>query len=350
MEFLLKKVDQAEKWNDFVQKNALDNGLLQSWEWGEFQQSLGKKIWFWQVEKNNKILAASLVVEDALALQQKTLDVLRGPVFKQGLALEEKKELWLFWQQALFKKARERGAMVARVDFAFPYQQKQELPLKQSNWRRYFRDIEPRSTLVLALQPSVEELFASFKPKHRYNIRLAQRKGVTIQRVDARQEKWQQEWWRLTQLTSQRNKFAVHPFSYYQKFFFSSVPYDLFFAFYQEKPIAAILVAYFRQQAIYLHGASDYAYRRLMAPYLLQWQAIQRAREKGILAYDFGGVKSAVEESSSQKNWEGITRFKKGFCPRQPNQEFLGVWVKPCRPFIFSLYSFLWKTRKILKK
>jgi len=80
---------------------------------------------------------------------------------------------------------------------------------------------------------------------------------------------------------------------------------ELFVAIYNKKIIVANIVMFYKETAIYLHGASDYQYRNLMAPYLLQWQQILEAKERGCSEYDFWGI--------DEKKWPGVTRFKRGF-------------------------------------
>ena len=48
-----------------------------------------------------------------------------------------------------------------------------------------------------------------------------------------------------------------------------------------------------------------------MAPHLLQWRQIQKAKELGFKYYDFWGV--APDKASDNHPWTGITRFKKSF-------------------------------------
>ena len=83
-----------------------------------------------------------------------------------------------------------------------------------------------------------------------------------------------------------------------------------------------------------------------MASYLLQWQAIKDSKEKGFSFYDFGGVHSDNEKSSSQKSWKGISRFKFGFKPEADVQEFLGLFEFPVNKFDYFMYKII---RRIIK-
>ena len=81
-------------------------------------------------------------------------------------------------------------------------------------------------------------------------------------------------------------------------------------AYYEDKPIAANLVTFYGDAATYLHGGTEHSHRNLMAPYLLQWETIQEAKQRGLHWYDLGG---AAVTRGKIKEWAGITRFKEGF-------------------------------------
>jgi lipid II:glycine glycyltransferase (peptidoglycan interpeptide bridge formation enzyme) len=74
--------------------------------------------------------------------------------------------------------------------------------------------------------------------------------------------------------------------------------------------IAANLMVFYGDTATYLHGASNYAFRALMAPNLLQWNLIQEAKKRGFKYYDFHGI---APNENPKHPWAGVTRFKKGF-------------------------------------
>ena len=104
---------------------------------------------------------------------------------------------------------------------------------------------------------------------------------------------------------------------------------------YQDKIIAANLVAFFGDWCAYLYGASDYDERDKMATYLLQWETIKMAKREGKKYYDFWGV--------DEKKWPGVTRFKTGFAPNEKITEYVGAYD--------SSYGFLWyNLYKIIKK
>ena len=105
------------------------------------------------------------------------------------------------------------------------------------------------------------------------------------------------------------------------------------------------MIVFGNDTATYLFGASDYEYRNLMAPHLLQWQAIKDAKDKDLWFYDFWG---AAPEGSEGKlsQWAGFTRFKKGFSPELELTEYIGTYEKIFSPVKLGLYKFLRQTFK----
>jgi len=108
---------------------------------------------------------------------------------------------------------------------------------------------------------------------------------------------------------------------------------EIFLAKYKNKIIAANLLVFFGKRATYLHGGADYKYRKVMAPHLLQWTQIQEAKKRGYDEYDFWGI--------DEKNWPGLTRFKKSF----QGEEFEYPQGKD-----FLLRDFWYKLYRLIKK
>ena len=123
----------------------------------------------------------------------------------------------------------------------------------------------------------------------------------------------------------------------------------LYVAEYNNKIIAANLVVFYGDTAIYSHGATDDEYRNVMAPYLLQWQAILDAKEKGCKLYDFGGVKTGDRRQATwdRNSWKGITRFKLGFSPQTQPIEFSGSYDIVIDKFKYASYLLFQKMKSI---
>ena len=121
-------------------------------------------------------------------------------------------------------------------------------------------------------------------PKTRYNIRLAERHGVSVEKVDLSEENFEM-FLKLLIKTSKRDKFSTHPKKYYKKMIETlggsenDAHIALFVAKYKNKPLAAELVMFFGETATYLHGASSEEERGVMAPYAIHWEIIKEVKK-----------------------------------------------------------------------
>jgi lipid II:glycine glycyltransferase (peptidoglycan interpeptide bridge formation enzyme) len=209
-------------------------------------------------------------------------------------------------------------------------------------------DMQPREILVMDISGSEEENLAGMKQKTRYNIRLAEKKGVHVSHNTQHITHNINEFLKLVKITAKRDGITAHPENYYRKMF-ETIPNEvlkLYVAEYEGKTIAANLVLFFGKTATYMHGASDNEHRNVMAPYLLQWQQILDAKKKGCERYDFGGVKiSHNMEHVTHNNWAGITKFKTGFAPDAKPIEFSGCYDIILNPVRYMLYRLLRKIK-----
>jgi lipid II:glycine glycyltransferase (peptidoglycan interpeptide bridge formation enzyme) len=208
-----------------------------------------------------------------------------------------------FLSKSFIKKikeiAKKEGAIFFKIEPS--KETKKTTELKKLGFKKG-QIIQPDKTSILDISDSEEKILRGMHHKTRYNIKLAEKKGVIVKQSNS--EKDLEEFWRLLQQTTKRDGFNSHPKEYYRKLL--KIPnVTLFLALSKEKVVATNIVAFHKEQGIYLHGTSDYKYRNLMAPYLLQWKQIVEAKEQGCLEYDFWGI--------DEKKWPGVTRFKRGF-------------------------------------
>ncbi len=183
--------------------------------------------------------------------------------------------------------------------------------------RQSEHNIQPARTVIVDLHGSDEDILGRMKQKCRYNIRLAEKKGVVV-----RQWNDLEHFHGMMQETGGRDGFAVHSSAYYRRaydLFHASGGCELLVAEHESTPLAALMV--FRQgiRAWYLYGASTDTDRNRMPTYLLQWEAMRWAKAHGCLEYDLWGVPDA-DEQVLEANFEhrqdglwGVYRFKRGF-------------------------------------
>ena len=179
--------------------------------------------------------------------------------------------------------------------------------------------------------------------RQRYNIRLAARKGVTVREGTVEDLP---EFYHLMQITSQRDRFGIHSRSYYETAHRLFVPPKLarlFLATYEGKVLAGIMIFALGQRAWYMYGASSNEHRNLMPNYLLQWEAIRWAKDRGCMTYDLWGIPDEEEEvleseftKRSDGLW-GVYRFKRGFGGQVVH--YLGAYDYVYSPPLYWLYN-----------
>jgi len=170
---------------------------------------------------------------------------------------------------------------------------------------------EPRNTLCIELRHSEERILAQMKPKGRYNIRIAQRHGVSV--VEDTSKQGVTDFLRIYKRTAVRQGLTAKPASYFRTLVSLLTPLQqvsIVFAEYRGRRIATAMVVYFGRRATYFFGGSLARHRHVMAPYLLHFEIIRRAKAMGYEWYDFWGV---APKNEPHHPWHNISEFKRKF-------------------------------------
>lgn len=320
---------EEQQLDDFIiSSKTLSAGaeFLQSWTWGEILKNEGKEIIRLGLRKENKILVAVTLVKESFLHNFYYWYAPRGPIFANNLQHREVVQNFLL--TAIRK-------LDSQVLFLRLEPQKENLEFTKSQFKfQKTIDIQPAQTLILNLKIGEEEILKAMHQKTRYNLRLAQKKGVQVREGNKDDLA---EFWRLLNLTSQRDNFRLHSLEHYQNLLSTGKGFiRLFLANYQGVNIAAGLFSFYGNKVTYLHGASDNQFRQLMAPYRLQWSVIQQALQEHYTYYDFYGI--------DEQKWPGVTRFKLGFGGERV--KYAGTTDFIFRPRAYQFYSLLRKLRR----
>lgn len=289
----------------------MSRSFLQSYEWENFQKLVGRKTWR---------------VDDILIMRH---DLPAGVNYLYCPRPELVTSNWLLTAENI---AREENSVFLKIDPA------DQLPVTSSQLSDA-SSIQPRKTVILDLRKSEEELLRAMHEKTRYNIRLAEKRGVTCRVEDARGQNFER-FWVLLDETARRDRFHTHERGYYQKLLAarsSDFTNELFFAGYRGVILAAAVVNFYKpgRTATYLHGASLRERKEVMAPYLLHWRIVQEAKKRGFNGYDLWGI--------DDNKWPGLTRFKIGF--GGTTIEYPHSVDVIYRSLVYKLYKFIRRIR-----
>lgn len=302
-------------WNAAVER--LGGSVLQSFEWGEFRNDDGWRPLRLLSEDGSvaaQVLLRNLPVLGAFAYAP------HGPVVADPAALPGALE-------ALADHVRQSGAHLLTVEPRIP---ENEAPdLAKGGFRRSATNIQPRSTIVVGVMGDAEEQLKTLPKDARYGVRRARREGVEAGPSDDPADL--EAFLSLHEATAERQGFALRPRDYYRRQMVE-VRSRLVVARLEGRLIAGAIVLSFGEEAYYLYGASAPEGENLYASYLVQFEALNVAREAGARRYDMWGFSSEV--SKDHPLW-GVYQFKKKFGGEE--ERYAGAHEKPLRPLSAGL-------------
>ncbi|MEI6221359.1 MAG: peptidoglycan bridge formation glycyltransferase FemA/FemB family protein [bacterium] len=341
------KISKKKEWEAILSKLDTTSSFMQSWEWGEFKKLQGEnplRLVVVNEDDAKPELAAQLLQITVPFIKKKRLYCALGPVGK----FQNDKALTTLLHH-LNNYADKENLLTVDIELSTLQTDATAAEiieeLEQKQYKKQPKTTQPICTTVLDLTRTEEEILAAFKEKTRYNIRLAQRKGVVVKTLE--QPNWE-GFCSLLNETAERNQVSFYSKQYFENMGASLAPSGMLTmieAWFEEKLIASLFVVGYQETGTYLFGASSNEYRNTMANFLLHWEAIRFAKRKGYTRYDFWGISDGTKNTC---NWEGITRFKLGFNGDVIN--YSGQWRKVFKPITLSLYTFLQSFRTMLAK
>lgn len=342
--------------------------LLQTWEWAELKAAFGWHMMpvYWgprdAIEEQAgldvvraQVAAAAMVLKRSILSRGfvKRLSVMyvpRGPLLRWSDEAVRDQVL-----DDLEGLARRQGAVLMKIDpnavtgRKYPEQDSASadasgrglrVELERRGWRFSDDQVQFRNTVVLDLSPGESDLLDRMKQKTRYNVRLAERKGVSVRSGSIADIP---ALYRMYAETSVRDGFVIRSEEYYRKAWSMFLrPYgahnqpsaEVLVAEVQEQPVAALFLYYFTRHAYYLYGMSVSAHRDKMPNHLLQWEAIRRARRHGCALYDLWGAPDEFDEADPM--W-GVYRFKEGLGGEVVRT--VGAWDYPASALWYRAYT-----------
>ena len=342
---MITTVTDQEKYNAFIQKNEKSH-FMQSPLWAKVKDNWKNEVIVSEDENGNIRGTLSVLIRKVPLFPSTMMYAPRGPVCdvhdRQVIAelVEGAKQI-----------AKKNRSYVLKIDPDVEAEDQQfaaiarDLGFRMKNKSKNFEGIQPRFVFRLDIKGKTpDEVMAGFHSKTRYNIRLAQRKGV-VSRIGTREDL--KAFHDIMVVTGTRDEFVVRSLDYFQKMYDALGPEHvrLYMAEYQGKPVAGTLAILYGNKVWYLYGASANEARNVMPNYLLQWNMIQWAMENHCDIYDFRGVSGDLDESNPLY---GLYRFKKGFNGKFT--EFIGEMDYVFSPIMYFLVEHGEKWYRELRK
>lgn len=305
--------DEKDKYDGFVA--AFETGhVFQSYEWGEIKRMSGWVPSRYFLEKDEEVVGAfSILARKFPKIKKRIFYIPCGP----ALDLGDREKVDKF-SDALRGIAKREGAVFLKID---PPIKDDRQDVKDnlvgagfkacSDGSGSFEGIQPRCVMHLDISGSLDGILQRMDHKWRYNIRLAERKGVTIRPASSEEDL--RMFYRILEVTGKRDDFLIRNIAYFDKLLKTLEPAGmarLFIAEYEGKTIASTIALLFGDKCWYVYGASGNEHRNLMPNHALQWAMIKWAKENGCPVYDFRGIPCDLDPSHPL---HGLVRFKKGF-------------------------------------
>ncbi|OGO25701.1 MAG: hypothetical protein A2Y54_00300 [Chloroflexi bacterium RBG_16_51_16] len=338
--------------------------LLQTWEWANIKKDVGWEPmpYLWRASSGSpQATAAAMILKRRLPMGglSARLSILycpKGPIMEwrnSGLRNRVLNDL-----QSLTRK---NGGIFLKIDpevilgTGVPESEDDKLDVngqdvvKEFNnlgWKMSSDQIQFKNTFSIDLNPSEDELLAAMKQKTRYNIRLAEKKGVTVRSGTTADLPLL---YKMFAETSIRDGFVIRDETYYQNVWgsfisaaasseektSSAAPWaEPLIAEVDGESVAAVILFFFARRAYYLYGMSREMHREKMPNYLLQWSAMRRARQVGCTSYDLWGAPDEFIETDPLWN---VSRFKEGLGGLVIRS--VGAWDYAPNPLWYNLYT-----------
>lgn len=194
------------------------------------------------------------------------------------------------------------------------YSDDRKVALHKAGFKCVDKNMQHQSTIKIDLTPSEEDINLSFTKTARYDIRAAQKSGITIKESIINTQSLDLLYG-LMHGTSQKSSFFIRSKEFsmgYWEAFSANKEGRLFFAYKDDELIAGAYVISIGSKAWYKDGGSLPNNQYLGATSLLQWGIMKHLKTDGVASYDLCGVASGREIGPNDQLYN-VYNFKKKF-------------------------------------
>jgi peptidoglycan pentaglycine glycine transferase (the first glycine) len=344
MSIIVEEIHDKDQWNNFLISQQPRGHLLQAYEWGDLKSLLGGGHYRLGAFEDGRLIGTMMLYENDIpipGLRLKFLYCSRGPTVESP----DSPALPALLEFAR-KLARKTHAVILRLEPNItddtPDMDRWIAAYHKLGFRSYPHSIHLPRCWVLDIRPDLKDLFAQFKTTWRQNIRVAERKGVTIREVKTDADL--QAYYEVYKETSERDDFFINTLDYHKAIlntFGSKGEAVLYIAEHEGDVLAARMIICMGKWCWDMFGASSNKKRNLKATYLLQYRCFQWAKEHNCDYFDFRVIPTILEPG--QDMW-GVYEFKRGFGGFSrmniPTQDYI------YRPLIYKAWTKMVEIRR----
>ncbi|MBI2022202.1 peptidoglycan bridge formation glycyltransferase FemA/FemB family protein [Candidatus Daviesbacteria bacterium] len=305
--------------------NKLVSHIIQSWEWGDFRKNLGLPVLRYGIFEKGKLKTVFELTLHKIPLTSQYVGYLpKGPLPDKQLA------------QALEVIGKQYSCAFIKVE---PNIESSNTPFVV--YPKFLPSPKPLFTkynFILDLDKNEEELLKNMHPKTRYNIRLAEKKGVVVE--ERKDDQAFEIFLKLHFQTTYRQGFFSHNKFYHQQAWRTLKKGGMariLIGFYRQKPLSAWMIYNFKHTLYYPYGGSSSEYREVMANNLVAWEAIKLGKKLKCQTFDMWGALGP--EASINDPWQGFHRFKAGYGGRLV--KYLGTYDLVFNDPLYWAFTFI---------
>lgn len=316
MKVEIRKVSNKKTWENFVFSDK-NGSFLQSWNWGEFQEAMGEKVFRIGIFEGKNLVGTCLLIK----IHAKRGDHFicpAGPLLPQSRKNEQgeflnwgKTEYFKILVQFLKNLGKKENVSFVRIRPPIEEGKENRNLFKKLGFRSAPMHLHGERTWLLDITPEKEVLLSNMRKTTRYLIRKAVRDGVEV--FQSQKIKDVNHLYRLQKEVVSRHRFVPFSKEHFEnmfKIFSKDNQASLFLAKYKEEIVSAAMIMFYKKEATYHYAATSSKYPKVPSSYLLVWKVILEAKRRNLKTFNFWGI---APPDKPYHRFTSVTLFKKGF-------------------------------------
>lgn len=337
MEWIIFTDINIKQYEDFIDSQNY-SGIWHTSAWLDFQIKTGKVTdgFFFGISRDNNLIFTGLY------LIKKTGKINSAYIPAGFLYTEFSEDIYNFFIKNLNDIAKANKIVFTQIDSIRPYDDNFVGVIRKDKQSKLNQKLPiPQYTNIIDLSLTEDDILSKMKPKGRYNIKLAEKKGVNVRfgTVDDIPQ-----FYSILEETTKRDGFRPNNEDYYKKMIDIIGDSRLLVAYHEDDILACGIFTFTKFQGLYYYGASSNIKRNLMAPYLLQWEAVKIAKEKGCIYFDFMGI---ANPDDPKDRLIGVTDFKLKFS--ENIVKFNPSYIVIHKSIIYNIFGLFREIKNLLK-